>query len=186
MAFITTSGALVTSASIVDNSIVNADVNSAAAIAYSKLALTGSVLNGDLATSAIHYDTINLSAANILGMFATPVTLVAAPGAGKILMPLSFIFSLTAGGSAFASGGNVRIQYHGGSVSVWGNGANGTILAATVNSATNIQAMRGGVEGGVTDADNSNKALEITNGTGAFTTGNGTAKIFLCYAVITL
>lgn len=38
MAFLTTSGALVTSASIVDDSIVNADVNSAAGIVDTKLA----------------------------------------------------------------------------------------------------------------------------------------------------
>jgi len=41
----------VTSAMIANNSIVNEDVNSSAAIAYGKLALTGSILNADLAGS---------------------------------------------------------------------------------------------------------------------------------------
>lgn len=39
------------SATIADNSITNAKINSAAAIAYSKLALTGAILNADLAGS---------------------------------------------------------------------------------------------------------------------------------------
>ena len=41
----------ITSTMIADNAIVNADINAAAAIAYSKLALTGSILNADLAGS---------------------------------------------------------------------------------------------------------------------------------------
>jgi hypothetical protein len=42
----------ITSAKIANDTIVNADVNSSAAIAYSKLNLTGSVDNDDVATSA--------------------------------------------------------------------------------------------------------------------------------------
>jgi hypothetical protein len=44
------------------NSIVNADINSAAAIAYSKLSLTGSIINADInASAAIAYSKLNLS-----------------------------------------------------------------------------------------------------------------------------
>lgn len=47
--------------SIVDNSIVNADINSSAAIAYSKLNLTGGVVNSDVSGSAaIAYSKLNL------------------------------------------------------------------------------------------------------------------------------
>jgi hypothetical protein len=42
----------VTSGKILDGTIVNADVNAAAAIAYSKLALTNSISNGDIAAGA--------------------------------------------------------------------------------------------------------------------------------------
>jgi hypothetical protein len=42
----------VNSAKIVDDSIVNADINSAAAIAYSKLNLAGSIVNADINASA--------------------------------------------------------------------------------------------------------------------------------------
>lgn len=42
----------VTSTMIADGTIVNADVNSSAAIAYSKLALTGTIVNADISASA--------------------------------------------------------------------------------------------------------------------------------------
>lgn len=45
------------------NGIVNADINSAAAIAYSKLALTNSIVNADInSAAAISYSKLNLSA----------------------------------------------------------------------------------------------------------------------------
>lgn len=48
--------------SIASNSIVNADVNSSAAIAYSKLNLTGTILNADIsASAAIAYSKLNLA-----------------------------------------------------------------------------------------------------------------------------
>jgi len=48
--------------SITANSIVNADINTAAAIAYSKLSLSNSVLNADIATTAaIAYSKLNLA-----------------------------------------------------------------------------------------------------------------------------
>jgi len=42
----------ITSAKILDGTIVNGDINAAAAIAYSKLALTGSIVAGDFAAAA--------------------------------------------------------------------------------------------------------------------------------------
>lgn len=50
-------------ADIVSNSLVNADINSSAAIAYSKLNLSNSIVNADVAAAAaIAYSKLNLSA----------------------------------------------------------------------------------------------------------------------------
>jgi hypothetical protein len=59
MAFIGNTPAAVplTSADITDNIIVNADINSAAAIAYSKLNLGTSIVNADIANSTINLTT---------------------------------------------------------------------------------------------------------------------------------
>lgn len=48
----TIQSAVVTGAKIASNTITNSNINSAAAIAYSKLNLTGSIVNADIATSA--------------------------------------------------------------------------------------------------------------------------------------
>ena len=52
----------VTSASIVDGTIVNADISDSAAIAYTKLALTGSIVNADIKSdAAIAYTKLDLT-----------------------------------------------------------------------------------------------------------------------------
>ncbi|HVZ41507.1 MAG TPA: hypothetical protein VHI13_19655 [Candidatus Kapabacteria bacterium] len=58
----------VTSAKILDGTIVNADVSPTAAIAYSKLALTGSIVNADVsATAAIAYSKLALANSIVSG-----------------------------------------------------------------------------------------------------------------------
>jgi hypothetical protein len=58
----TTDTGTVTSTMIADNTIVNADINSSAAIAYSKLNLSSSIVNADIgASAAIAYSKLNLS-----------------------------------------------------------------------------------------------------------------------------
>jgi hypothetical protein len=53
----------ITSAMITDGTIVNADINASAAIAYSKLALTGTIISGDIANDTIVNADINTAAA---------------------------------------------------------------------------------------------------------------------------
>lgn len=53
----------ITSAMITDGTIVNADINASAAIAYSKLALTGAILSADIANDTIVNADINTAAA---------------------------------------------------------------------------------------------------------------------------
>ena len=53
----------ITSAMITDGTIVNADINASAAIAYSKLALTGAIVSGDIANDTIVNADINTAAA---------------------------------------------------------------------------------------------------------------------------
>lgn len=57
MAYLSTGASSVGTAQITDDSIINADINSAAAIAYSKLALTGSIVNADIGAAAAIVDT---------------------------------------------------------------------------------------------------------------------------------
>lgn len=62
----------VTSTKILDDTITNSDINSAAAIAYSKLNLTSSVVNADInASAAIAYSKLNLSNSILLADLTT-------------------------------------------------------------------------------------------------------------------
>jgi hypothetical protein len=126
---------------------------------------------------------VNLSAANILAMNGTPVTVVAAPGTGKAILVDSVIFKMVTTATAFASGGAVSIQYNGGSVVAHA----GSIAAAVVTAGAGTSYTELGpaaATNGTTIV--ANKALEITNATGAFTTGTGTAVLLIQYRIVTL
>ena len=61
----------ITSAMITDGTLVNADINASAAIAYSKLALTGAITSSDIANDTIMNADINTAAAIALSKLAT-------------------------------------------------------------------------------------------------------------------
>ncbi len=61
----------ITSAMITDGTLVNADINASAAIAYSKLALTGAIVSADIANDTIVNADINTAAGIALSKLAT-------------------------------------------------------------------------------------------------------------------
>lgn len=122
-----------------------------------------------------------VSSANILAMNGTPVTLIAAPPAGYCLLVYAILFEMTPSGTAYASGGTVQFQYHGGAVV-----HTGTIPASVVNAAGTTVSL---TSLGSASASNGTTVptatgVDITNNTGAFTTGTGTAKAYIAYSVI--
>lgn len=189
-------------------SIDNADIDAAAAIDFSKLAAltSGNILVGNgsnvaasvtpsgaitmtnagvvsLATTYLTYATVAISAAQFNGAYASPFTLVAAPGANKLLVLERAELVMTYNSAAFASGGTVAIQYD-----VTANGAGvaaSTTLANTVFQATASAAFP--MNGATTATPFTtcvNKALCLSNITGAFTTGNSTFVAHLWYRTI--
>lgn len=81
----TTDTGTVTSTMIADNTIVDADINSAASISYSKLNLNNSITNNDISTTgSISYSKLNLSSsiinADISSSAAIDVTKLASSG----------------------------------------------------------------------------------------------------------
>lgn len=140
-------------------------------------ALIGS---SDIDPGLLQKATVALSAANILAMNGTPVPILPALAAGQVLVIDQIVVQFKAGSTQFASGGAVTFQYHGTSV----NPHAGNVPAATINSASssnNVLAPPSAVIQPPTAT-----GLEITNGTGAFTTGNGTAIVTVYYSILTL
>ena len=121
--------------------------------------------------------TVNLSAANITGMFTTPITVIAGV-AGQVVVIEEAVWSFTYGGTQFTGGGTTKLAEE----------TSGTTLmtgpaAATINAAANFVQTRLPSDA-VTRT--SGKGVQVSNNTGAFATGNGTLKLFIAYRMVTL
>lgn len=129
--------------------------------------------------------TVSISSAEILALHTTPKTLIAAQGAGTLILIDQILWSFT-GGTAYANGDNLRVQYNGDTQAL------APILSNTVlNTTSSSTNLRG--QGTATGATNvvttpgTNKAVEVGLASAtAFITGTGTLKAFIRYRVITL
>lgn len=127
--------------------------------------------------------TVNLSSANITGMFATPFEIIPAPGAGKVIAFETVVFSFTYVSIAYANGGEVRLQ---------GNGTTTKLFTAPVADTGPMRGTASFVRYAVAETGAgaitlvANTAVNITNAGSAFDTGNSTAKVFIKYRIITL
>ncbi|NTW31765.1 MAG: hypothetical protein HGB12_03935 [Bacteroidetes bacterium] len=143
--------------------------------------------DGTLQTCAVQTVIVSVSSAEILALHTTGKTLIAAPGAGKIIVIDQLIGSFTYGGIAYTSVGvpNPQLVWAGTTTSIKDASA-ATVgraeLYGTTNAFINTFVLYGsniynkvntGIEWKNTSAD-------------AFTTGNGTVKWFIRYRIITL
>jgi predicted RecA/RadA family phage recombinase len=147
--------------------------------------VVGIVAYGNLDAAVLQEATVAITSANILGMNASPVSVLAAPGAGKAILVEGILFEMTRTSTAYANGGAVSFQYHTTTASV---PHAGTIAASlvTTGGAGSAQTWLGpnvGTNGLVIPA---NEGIDITNATAAFITGTGTAKVFIKYRIVTL
>lgn len=134
---------------------------------------------------SVYHKRIALTAAQINGMYAAPVVLVAAPGASKAIAVNKLMFKIVRSATAFANGGAAIIQYDS-TVNGGGTQACDSTLASTVitgAAGTSISIRNGAIISDST-ATIVNKGLYISNATGAFDTGTGTATVDVWYSVI--
>ena len=128
--------------------------------------------------------TVALTAAQIIAMYTTPVNVI--PGVpGKSIILDSFEFDLTGTATQFTSGGVVNLQYDS-----TANGAGTTlhadIAASVVNNATArvITARTPTDQSAIATANITGKGVYISNKTGVFATGTGTAVLKVRYHLI--
>lgn len=117
--------------------------------------------------------TVVLSSAEILNLFTTPVELIPAQGAGTIIEVVGGFVALDYGTAAYVSGGAVSIRDAGTTQSFM------DINASVVQDTADVIQTLASFAPKVTE----NTAVEVTNDTGAFTTGDGELKIKLIYRV---
>lgn len=135
---------------------------------------------------------LKLTSSQIKNLKATPVTLVAAPGANKIIVPVGNInATMNYGGTnAFTSGGNIDVRYHG--------TANSALIAGPLLNAGLVQ--NAGTTFNVVQSNNSmatsapsgwvNLALDVINIGASEFAGNAandnTITVSMCYFIHTL
>lgn len=128
---------------------------------------------------------VSLTAAQFNGMYATPVQVIAAPGANKAIVVDSVLLNMTYGAAQFAAGGAVGLQY-GNTAHLAGAPASATEAATdfTGASASTLFRIGGGLSTGALVSAAANTAVYISNATAAFTTGDSTFKCHVWYKVI--
>lgn len=122
---------------------------------------------------------VSFSSAEILNLFTTPKTLVAAQGAGTVVMPMRILFNKT----------YVSITYTTNINLVMGTG---TVFASTFSNAlgfssSEIAGYTVVSNGSVSPATSSiNAPITLAAATGNPAAGNGTMDVYIYYVVITL
>lgn len=159
--------------------------NIAANAITSALIAPNAVASADVATNLIQYASVVVSAAEWLGMFAAPKTLLAAPGLNLFHRLNSITYEVNYGGTAFAAGGPFGVQY-GVAGALVGTLATATTAAATATGwvADNTLAVAGQVPNSLATTT-VNQALSLSNSAGAFTTGNTPVTVHLSYVTLT-
>lgn len=123
---------------------------------------------------------VSLSAANILALNATPITLVPAPGAGKVIIVESILLKMVTTSTQFANGGALEFRYTNASgAKVTADIAAAVVTAAAGTSYTSVA----GVTTSLTNV--ANAAITVNNATAAFITGTGTAVVTIRYRIVT-
>ena len=134
-----------------------------------------SYISGTAGTIGIPYvATVVMNTAAVTGAYATPVQIIAAPGASLAVIIVSAII-VTEASTAFATGGIAQLQYGntnhaGGTVAT-----NATIAAANITAATSQVFTQGPLAAAtvITTANAKNLGIFFTNATGAYTNGAG-------------
>lgn len=145
-------------------------------------AAAANVLLDSGVTSAItiQHISVPLTSANLLGMAAAPVNLIPAGAAGTSIVVHHAQLTMVRTSTAYASGGVVVIQ-QGSTATGGGTQVTGTIPASVLTTAGAATTYTVVIPVAYTAA--AATGIFISNQTGAFTTGTGTATMDLWYSI---
>jgi hypothetical protein len=158
----------------------------AGAVTGSKIA-ANTVDYANLAPDVAATATVALTAAQVNGMYATPVQLLPAPGAGKLIIIDSILWDIAFVSAQYAAGGAIAAQY-GNTVHGAGPAASGTLAAATLNGVAASGYLSNAGSAGLLNVAASaslNTAIYLSNATAAFTTGDSTVNLYVKYRIVT-
>jgi hypothetical protein len=167
--------------------------SSAAFVSGNLIAASGTtgltVDSGFAASSLPQFVSVTMTAAQWNAMYATPFLLIAAPGAGNMIIVNRMEAIMTYGTTAYAAGGVVAAQY-GATAHGAGPAATNTEAAAdffaTASTTFLFNGVSGNTVGAVPFSTSSNTGIYLSNATGAFTTGDSTWTIMVQYRTIAI
>lgn len=138
------------------------------------------LLFGDNVGSALRSLAFTLTNAQAKSFRATPVTLVAAPGAGRLIVPVACTISLVYGGTnAFVQGGagdNFSLKLKDGSGALLMSGGIGAFTQNTTSAfSVMVPGLAVGSSSNITKANGDNQPLVLHNQAAAELTGNAGA-----------
>lgn len=142
------------------------------------------VLKKGITTQVADVAVVDLTAADIIAMFTTPVVVVPAVS-GKAIFVDAVEFDITRTSTAFTGGGTVAVQYDS-TASGLGTATHATIASTVVTgSAGETRTYRIPVVlSDIAAASIEGKGLYISNASGAFAAGTGTARLTVHYHMI--
>lgn len=140
------------------------------------LIVTGAITqNGNVKQTV----TVALTAAQIIAMGTTPVSLIATPGAGKCIIVDNITFKMVTTATAFTGGGAVEFRYTDASgTKVTADIAAAVVTAGAGTSFTNVR----GIEASLTGT--ANAAVVVRSASAAFAAGTGSATLVIEYHVV--
>lgn len=141
------------------------------------------IVAADLPGTLLQSVSVSLSSANILALLGTPITLVAAPGVGFVIVPIMIVVEFFGGGVAYTDAGGA-VSFNIGTAS--GALANNNIFLVTVSPNKRIQSFPwpGATDTAGNPPTDDNGALTISKITNNFAAGTGTAKILVQYLIL--
>ncbi len=157
---------------------------------------SGAVTGAKIAANAVDFAqlaldvaanvTVNLTAAQIKGLFDTPVQIVAAPGAGKLILIDNILWDIAFVSAQYTAGGAIQAQY-GSTVHGAGSPASASIAAATLNGVAASGFLANGSGSATLNAPATveNTAVFLSNATQDFATGDSTATLYIRYRIVT-
>lgn len=132
----------------------------------------------DNAVSSVKQVKVSLSSAQILTLGTTPVTLVPAQGAGKVIIPVSVVMNYNFITSAYSTSTDVLILSPSSPTSIIRTG----ILGFLSDACTFDTPINSGASNPLTG----NEVLQISTGSGNPTGGDSTLDVYVNYIVVTI
>ncbi len=176
-----TPAGLVGTANIEDGAVTNAKL-AADAVDTTNI-IDAAVTSDKIDPQVLQYLAVPITAAQFNGMYATPLQVLATPGADKMIVIEQAMLLMTYVSAQYAVGGTVGLQYDT-TAHLAAQKASTTIANTTVQGAASISNMLIGADAAGAFTGVVDKPITISNDTAAFTTGDSTFVLHLWYRII--